>query len=103
MSKINSTGVIPPIVCVSCKLSTKPTVKVTINISEIVATPDQNNAYQAIKDKIEPVFLTELLKYTDNNKQHASRIAGLNVTTINRKLKQHGLVITKSVRSGGGE
>ncbi len=78
-----------------------------IDVSKAIKEADQDattpRAYQAIKDKVEPVFLMALLKHTKNNKQHASRIAGLNVATITRKLKQHGLVITKSVRCGGDE
>jgi DNA-binding protein Fis len=77
-----------------------------IDVSKAIKEADQREitlgAYQAIKNKVEPVFLIELLKYAGNNKQHASRIAGLSVTTINRKLKQHGLVVTKLV-CGGGE
>ena len=77
-----------------------------IDVSKAIKEADQgastSRAYQAIKNKVEPVFLIELLKHTGNNKQHASRISGLSVTTINRKLKQHGLVVTKLV-CGGGE
>ena len=78
----------------------------TLNINEIITATDQqgnqqSNAYQAIKDQFEPVLLRELLAYTDNNKTHSARIAGLHLSTLNRKLRQHGLVIKKQVRSGG--
>ena len=74
--------------------------KVTINISEIVATPNQDRAYQSIKDKFEPALLHELLAFTDSNKSQSARIAGLNISTLNRKLQQHGITIKKSVDGG---
>ena len=76
--------------------------KVTINISEIVTAPDQNQAYQTIKDQFEPVLLRELLEFTDNNKTHSARLAGLHVSTLERKLNQHGITVKKSVSDCGG-
>ena len=77
--------------------------QVTLNITEIVTTPDQDKAYQSIKDQFEPTLLRELLAFTDNNKRHSARIAGLHVSTLERKLKQHGITIQKQVSSRGGE
>jgi len=76
---------------------------ITINITEIVTAPDQDQAYQTIKDQFEPALLRELLKFTDNNKTHSARIAGLHVSTLERKLEQHGLSIQKSVSGCEGE
>jgi len=77
--------------------------QVTLNITEIVTTPDQDQAYQNIKDQFEPALLHELLAFTDNNKTQSARIAGLHVSTLERKLKQHGMTVQKQVSSRGGE
>jgi len=77
--------------------------QVTINIREIVTAPDQNQAYQVVKDQIEPTLLRELLAFTDGNKTQSARIAGLHVSTFERKLKQHGLTINKQISNDGGK
>ncbi len=67
-----------------------------INITAIVQAKDShggevNNAYQQLKNSVEPAFLTELLAYTNGNKTHAARIAGIDRGTLAIKLKQHGI------------
>jgi DNA-binding protein Fis len=81
-------------------------VKITLNITQIITATDaqgnkQNSAYQEIKKQFEPALLRELLAHTKNNKTHSARIAGINVSTLNSKLKQHGLVVKKQVRNRG--
>ena len=76
--------------------------KITINLSAIIGEKDQQQAYQAIKDQFEPAFLTALLSHTDSNKIQSAKIAGFNVSTLNKKLKRHGLYISKQVSVHGG-
>ena len=76
---------------------------IKIDLSAIIGEKDQRKAYQALKDQIEPAFLTELLEYADNNKRLASKIAGIQVATINKKLKRHGLFIARKVVKRGDE
>ena len=83
-----------------------PPVKIRINITAIITATDsqgreQNNAYQVVKNQIEPILLRELLAHTHNNKSHSARIAGFNISTLNNKLKQHGLVVETQVQSKG--
>jgi DNA-binding protein Fis len=83
---------------------------VILNLTKIIKSKDdegneQCNAYQEIKERFEPDFLKQLLAYTDNNKSHASRVAGFNLSTLNRKLQQYGLSVTpqlKTKSSDGG-
>ncbi len=76
--------------------------KITIDLSSIIGEKDQRQAYQALKDQIEPAFLTELLKQANNNKQEAARIAGFQVATMNKKLKRYGIYIARKVARHGG-
>ena len=46
---------------------------IKIDLSAIIGEKDQRKAYQALKDQIEPAFLTELLEYANNNKRLASK------------------------------
>ena len=75
--------------------------KITIDLSLIIGVKDQRQAYLNLKDQIEPAFLTELLKQTNNNKQEAAKIAGFQVATLNKKLKRHGLYIARKVARRG--
>lgn len=70
--------------------------------SEDIAGGQQQHAYQVIKDIIEPEFLKALLAHTGNNKTHASRLAGFNVCTLNRKLAHYGLSVSTQLKDKGG-
>jgi len=52
------------------------------------STP-QSGAYHALLQQIVPPFLKLLLEQTHGNKSAAARIAGLNRSTLNRKISQH--------------
>lgn len=57
----------------------------------------QSGAYQRLLALIEPAFLQYLLAFTQANKAHAARIAGINISTLDRKLKRYHLVINKQI------
>ena len=40
-------------------------------------------------DQLEANYLTRVLAFTKGNKQHASRILGIDRTTVNRKIRQY--------------
>ncbi len=48
--------------------------------------------YQMVLAEIEAPLLEEILIYTRNNQSKASRMLGLNRSTLRKKLKQHGLL-----------
>ena len=75
-----------------------------VNISKIIhpkgeGNQEPNEAYQDLKNEVEPSFFSELLKHTHGNKAHAARIAGLDRGTLGVKLKQHGIEIKSLIAS----
>ena len=57
----------------------------------------QSGAYQRLLALIEPAFLQYLLEFTQANKAKAARIAGMNTSTLERKLKRYSMVIHKQI------
>lgn len=57
----------------------------------------QSGAYQRLLALIEPAFLHCLLEFTHANKSQAARIAGINISTLDRKLKQYNILINKQI------
>jgi DNA-binding protein Fis len=57
----------------------------------------RSGAYQRLLALIEPVFLQYLLEFTQANKAKAARIAGINSSTLERKLKRYHMVIHKQI------
>jgi len=77
-------------------------VETTINITAIIEACDisgreQDDAYQDLLDEIEPPFFLELLKFTKGNKTRAAIIAGIDRSTLERRLKQHGIIFKKQM------
>ena len=60
------------------------------------STPHQG-AYQRLLMQIEPAFLHCLLEFTHSNKSHAARVAGINISTLERKLNRYGIVVNKII------
>ena len=54
-------------------------------------------AYQRLLVQIEPAFLHCLLEFTHSNKSHAARVAGINISTLDRKLHRYGIVVNKTI------
>jgi DNA-binding protein Fis len=54
-------------------------------------------AYSHLLAQIEPAFLQSLLAFTHNNKSRAARVAGINISTLERKLNRYGMVVNKIV------
>lgn len=76
-------------------------VEIIVNITAIIEACDSSGcekeaAYQDLLNEVEPIFLEELLKYTKGNKTWAARIAGMDRSTLGRKLKQHDIQVVKS-------
>ena len=77
---------------------------IPINITRIIRAVDisgseTREAYQELKNQVEPKFFVELLAHTQGNKAHAARIAGLDRGTLGIKLKQHDIDIKSLVTS----
>ena len=66
--------------------------------SEKQPCPKPIGAYQRLLAQIEPAFLHCLLEFTHSNKSHAARLAGINISTLERKLNLYGIVVHKIVR-----
>ena len=80
--------------------------KIQLNISEIIKGADAEDkapqrVYWLMMAQIMPVFLRELLKHVSGNKMQASRLAGLDRGTLDRRLKQYGVSVKKQVISEG--
>ena len=76
--------------------------KIQINISEIIKGTDidgkaPKRVYWLMMAQIMPVFLRELLKHVSGNKMQASKLAGLDRGTLDRRLKQYGVSVEKQV------
>jgi len=54
-------------------------------------------AYSHLLAQIEPAFLQSLLAFTHNNKSRAARVAGINISTLERKLNRYNMVVNKVV------
>ena len=54
-------------------------------------------AYQRLLMQIEPAFLHCLLEFTHSNKAHAARVAGINISTLERKPNRYGIVVNKII------
>jgi len=56
---------------------------------------DQNNipidVYQLVLNEIEPPLLSSVMKFSNNNQSKASRILGINRTTLRTKLKKYDI------------
>ena len=56
---------------------------------------DQKNipidVYQLVLNEIEPPLLNAVMKFANNNQSKASRILGINRTTLRTKLKKYNI------------
>ena len=56
---------------------------------------DQNNipidVYQLVLNEIEPPLLSSVMKFSNNNQSKASRVLGINRTTLRTKLKKYDI------------
>ena len=56
---------------------------------------DQKNVpidvYQLVLNEIEPPLLSSVMKFSNNNQSKASRILGINRTTLRTKLKKYDI------------
>ena len=56
---------------------------------------DQNNTpidvYQLVLNEIEPPLLSSVMKFSNNNQSKASRVLGINRTTLRTKLKKYDI------------
>ncbi len=76
--------------------------KIQLNISDIIKGTDADGkahkrVYWLMMAQIMPVFLRELLKHVSGNKMQASKLAGLDRGTLDRRLKQYGVSVEKKV------
>ena len=80
--------------------------KISIDLHALIAESDtlqtmpqtaDSGAYRRLLIQIEPAFLHCLLEYTQHNQSHAARLAGINYSTLVRKLKHYGMSINKRV------
>ena len=49
------------------------------------------NVYQLVLNEVEPSLLNAVMKFSNNNQSKASRILGLNRTTLRTKLKKYNI------------
>ena len=56
---------------------------------------DQKNipigVYQLVLNEVEPPLLRSVMKFSNNNQSKASRILGINRTTLRTKLKKYNI------------
>jgi Fis family transcriptional regulator len=56
---------------------------------------DQKNmpidVYQLVLNEVEPPLLNAVMKFANNNQSQASRILGINRTTLRTKLKKYNI------------
>ena len=56
---------------------------------------DQKNmpidVYQLVLNEVEPPLLDAVMRFSNNNQSKASRILGINRTTLRTKLKKHNI------------
>ena len=56
---------------------------------------DQKNmpidVYQLVLNEVEPSLLNAVMKFANNNQSQASRILGINRTTLRTKLKKYNI------------
>jgi|TARA_B100001059_G_scaffold176459_1_gene176913 Fis family transcriptional regulator len=56
---------------------------------------DQNNipidVYHLVLNEIEPPLLSSVMKFSNNNQSKASRVLGINRTTLRTKLKKYDI------------
>ena len=56
---------------------------------------DQKNTpigvYQLVLNEVEPPLLRSVMKFSNNNQSKASRILGINRTTLRTKLKKYNI------------
>ena len=75
--------------------------KVTLDLKAIIHAhsnpPRHRGAYHALLQHIIPSFLKLLLEHTDGNKSAAARIAGLNRSTLNRKIQHYNMRLETKV------
>lgn len=50
------------------------------------------NVYDLVLNEIEPPLLNSVMKFSNNNQSKASRILGINRTTLRTKLKKYNLM-----------
>ena len=49
------------------------------------------NVYQLVLNEVEPPLLRSVMKFSNNNQSKASRILGINRTTLRTKLKKYNI------------
>lgn len=74
---------------------------VTLDLSSLIQTQHhsspQQGAYHALFQHIVPPFFKLLLEQTNGNKSTAARIAGLNRSTLNRKISHYQICLETKV------
>ena len=51
-----------------------------------------NDLYQLVLKEMERPLMKEVMKHTDNNQSKASKVLGINRSTLRKKLKQYKLI-----------
>ena len=51
-----------------------------------------NDLYQLVLKEMERPLMKEVMKHTDNNQSEASKVLGINRSTLRKKLKQYKLI-----------
>ncbi len=51
-----------------------------------------NHLYKLVLKEIERPLMKEVMKHTDNNQSEASKVLGINRSTLRKKLKQYKLI-----------
>ena len=51
-----------------------------------------NDLYKLVLKEIERPLMKEVMKHTDNNQSAASKVLGINRSTLRKKLKQYKLI-----------
>lgn len=73
---------------------------IRINISRIIQPINTDEAvnkkpYRAMLASVEPEFLKELMRYAKGNKSKAAKHAGIDRSTLRRKLDYYGIEVKK--------
>ena len=49
------------------------------------------DVHQLVLNEVEPPLLNAVMKFANNNQSQASRILGINITTLRTKLKKYNI------------
>jgi len=75
--------------------------KITLDLASLMHSSayasSHQGAYHVLLQNIVPLFLKLLLEHTEGNKSAAARIAGLNRSTLNRKIHYYQIHLETKV------